>query len=53
MALGALVWLAGETLAIKTSGDTTTHYVRATKLGRFVGAAVGAWLVVHFLLGWT
>lgn len=51
MLLGALVWLAGEILAIKTTGDTTTHYVRATFLGRFVGVSVAAWLVVHFLFG--
>lgn len=57
MALGALLWIVGEMVAVRKGEDTTTSYVRRGKRLKRVGvvvtvaALVGtSWLWIHFVL---
>lgn len=51
MGLGATIWIAGELLAWRTSGDTTTKYVRMKRVGRVGGTLFAIWLALHFGTG--
>lgn len=57
MALGAVLWLSGETYAAYKGEDTTTSYVRRGKRIKFWGIIVlvaciigTSWLWGHFVL---
>lgn len=56
MALGALLWIVGEMIAVRKGEDTTTSYVRRGKgIKRFGGLVLAAcvigcgWLFGHFV----
>lgn len=55
MALGALLWLVGEFVAVRKGEDTTTSYVRRGKQKRWgsvvlVACVIGCgWLFGHFV----
>jgi hypothetical protein len=58
MGLGAVIWFAGEMVAVYkgSRGGTTTWYVRRYTKGRIIRqaglVAFAVWFVGHMLAGW-